>query len=147
MQPMTWVQRVAVAGLLVVAMWAFCYRLGAVPLLDDPNEGEYAEVAREMVESGEWISPQLNYTLFLNKPPLEPWLIAASDLVFGNNELAARLPSAAAGLAIVLLVAWLGATLFDLETGLLAGFILVAMGGFFVETHEVRPDLDRKSVV
>jgi 4-amino-4-deoxy-L-arabinose transferase-like glycosyltransferase len=141
MQPMTWVQRVAVAGLLVVAMWAFCYRLGAVPLLDDPNEGEYAEVAREMVESGEWISPQLNYTLFLNKPPLEPWLIAASDLVFGNNELAARLPSAAAGLAIVLLVAWLGATLFDLETGLLAGFILVAMGGFFVETHEVRPDL------
>jgi 4-amino-4-deoxy-L-arabinose transferase-like glycosyltransferase len=141
MQRTTGWQRVAAIGLLAVAVWGFSYRLGAVPLLDDPNEGEYAEVAREMLESGEWISPQLNYTPFLNKPPLEYWLIGAADRVLGVNELAARLPSAAAGLAIVLLVVSLGTTLFDLPTGMLAGLVLTTMGGFFVETHEVRPDL------
>lgn len=42
---------------------AFGSHLGSLPRLNDPNEGEYAEVAREMVESGEWISPQLNYVI------------------------------------------------------------------------------------
>jgi 4-amino-4-deoxy-L-arabinose transferase-like glycosyltransferase len=134
MSSTTWWQRAAFAVLLATAVWAFTYRLGAMPLLDDPNEGEYAEVAREMVETGDFVSPQLNYVLFLNKPALEYWLIAVSDLAVGVNEFAARLPSAVAGVVIVLLVAWLGTTLFDAATGLLAGFILVA-------THEVRPDL------
>src|SRR5262249_9742165 len=75
------------------------------------------------------------------KPPLTYWLIGACDVLVGTNELAARLPSAVAAVAIVLLLVWLGAILYDLETGLLAGFVLLAMGGFFVETHEVRPDL------
>jgi len=137
----TWSTRVAAALLLMLAVWAFSYRLGATPLLDDPNEGEYAEVAREMVESGDWLSPQLNYVLFLNKPPLSYWAIGAAYVGFGVNEFAARLPSAVAGVVVVLLLAWLGARLYDVETGLLAGFILLATGGFFVETHEVRPDL------
>lgn len=139
--PVTLSPRSALVLLLAVAIGAFTYRLGATPLLDDPNEGEYAEAAREMVETGDWISPQLNYVLFLNKPPLSYWLIGSADLVFGVNEFAARLPSAVAGLAIVVLVVALGATLFDVETGLLAGFMLIATGGFFVETHEARPDL------
>jgi len=133
--------RGALVLLVVLAATAFTYRLGAAPLLDDPNEGEYAEVAREMVETGNWISPQLNYVLFLNKPPLTYWLIGAADLAFGVNELAARLPSALAALAIVVLVVWLGTLLFAADTGLLAGFILVATGGFFVESHAARPDL------
>ena len=133
--------RGALVLLVVLAASAFTYRLGAAPLLDDPNEGEYAEVAREMVETGNWISPQLNYVLFLNKPPLSYWLIGTADLAFGVNELSARLPSALAALAIVVFVVWLGRLLFDAETGLLAGFILVATGGFFVESHTARPDL------
>jgi 4-amino-4-deoxy-L-arabinose transferase-like glycosyltransferase len=127
--------------LLALAAWALFYRLGDFPLLDDPNEGQYAEVAREMVESGDWISPQLNYVLFLNKPALSYWAIASAFKVVGVNELGARLPSALSGLAIVGLTVWLGSLVFDSITGLLAGFILLAMGGFFVETHEVRPDL------
>ncbi len=127
--------------LLVVAAWALCSHLGKVPLLDDPNEGEYAEVAREMVETGEWISPQLNYVLFLNKPPLTYWLVAASYLAFGVNELAARLPIALTALLIVFLVTRLGTRLFDDDTGLLAGLILLTCAGFFLEAHLLRPDL------
>ncbi len=136
----TW-RRGAVLLLLALAVWGFFSALGAAPLLDDPNEAEYAEVAREMVESGDWITPRLNYVLFLNKPPLAYWLIGLSDLAFGINEYAARLPSAVAGLVIVTLLVQLGTLLFDVETGLLAGFVLIATAGFFLETHEVRPDL------
>lgn len=134
-------KRSAAVLLLVVAVCAFTYRLGGVPLLDDPNEAEYAEAAREMVESGDWISPHLNYVLFLNKPPLTYWLIGLADRAFGVNELAARLPSALSGLLIVLLLARLGSIVCDAETGLLAGFVLVATAGFFLETHLARPDL------
>ena len=134
-------QRAALVLLLVVATWGCFYGLGAIPLLDDPNEAQYAEVARELIETGDWLSPRLNYAPFLNKPPLAYWLIALADEAFGVSELAARVPSALAGIAIVALLVWLGALLFDTQTGLLAGFILLATGGFFIETHEVRPDL------
>ncbi len=131
----------AIALLIAVAAWAFFFQLGAAPLLDDPNDGEYAEVAREMVETGEWLSPHLNYALFLNKPPLAYWGIALADLLCGVNELAARIPSAVAGLVIVLLLARLGTVLFDAQTGVLAGFLLLSTAGFWLETHLVRPDL------
>src|SRR5689334_18791585 len=107
----TWPQRAAFAVLLALALWVFSYGLGAVPLLDDPNEGEYAEVAREMVESGDWINPQLNYVLFLNRPALQYWLIGAADRLVGVGDVAARLPSVVAGMVIVLLLTWLGALL------------------------------------
>jgi 4-amino-4-deoxy-L-arabinose transferase-like glycosyltransferase len=139
--PATWLQRGAFLLLLALAVWSFSYRLGAAPLLDDPNEAEYAEVGREMLETGDWISPQLNYVLFLNKPPLSYWMIALSARLFGVNEFASRLPSVLAGLTIVLLVLALGTTLYDAETGLLAGAVLVAMGGFLLEARMVRPDL------
>ena len=136
-----WFRRGAGVVLLALAVWACSYRLGAAPLLDDPNEAEYAEVAREMVEGGDWLTPHLNDALFLNKPPLTYWLIGLSTLAFGVNEFAARLPSACAALIVLALLVKLGTQLYDRETGLLAGLVLLATGGFFVESHEVRPDL------
>ncbi len=140
MRAPVWI-RCATLALLGVALWSFTYRLGAVPLLDDPNEAEYAEVAREMVETGDWISPHLNYVVFLNKPPLTYWLIGLSDLAFGTTEFAARLPGALAALLVVLLVMRMGTWMGDAATGMLAGFVLMSTLGFLVETHEVRPDL------
>ncbi|MBI3784116.1 MAG: glycosyltransferase family 39 protein [Deltaproteobacteria bacterium] len=134
-------QLVALAVLFVLAAWQFFYRLGDVPLLDDPSEGQYSEVAREMSESGDWLTPRLNYVPFLNKPPLSYWAIAATYELLGVSELSARIPSAVAGLLIVGFTVWLGTLVFDLQAGLLSGFILASMAGFFVETHEVRPDL------
>ncbi|MBN1520942.1 MAG: glycosyltransferase family 39 protein [Candidatus Aureabacteria bacterium] len=60
--------------------------------LGEPDEGRYAEIAREMVESKDFITPRLNAVKHFHKPPLVYWMVAASLSVLGKNEFAARLP-------------------------------------------------------
>ena len=67
--------------------------LGAYPLMDT-TESRYAEIARKMLETGDWLVLQFDYGVpFWGKPPLSTWLSAAAMAVFGVNEFAARLPS------------------------------------------------------
>ncbi|MEO8306086.1 MAG: glycosyltransferase family 39 protein [Betaproteobacteria bacterium] len=67
--------------------------LPAYPLMDT-TESRYAEIARKMLETGDWLVPQFDYGVpFWGKPPLSTWLSAASMAVFGANEFAVRLPS------------------------------------------------------
>jgi 4-amino-4-deoxy-L-arabinose transferase-like glycosyltransferase len=127
-------------GLLAVAI-AYSIHLDAPALLDEPNDGQYAEVAREMVVRGDWVSPQLNFALFLNKPPLLYWLIAASYTQFGINEAAARVPGVLAALVTIVLVYALGTVLFDRVTGLSAAAVFAAMPSTFLEARLVRPDV------
>jgi len=87
--------------LLLVVSLPFLQYLGALPLID-PDEGRYAEIAREMLERGDLITPTLNYVVYFEKPPLLYWANAASMKLFGLNEFAARLPSALCGLLTVL---------------------------------------------
>ncbi len=69
--------------------------LGAYPLMDT-TESRYAEIARKMLETGQWLMPQFDYGVpFWGKPPLSTWLAAMSMAAFGVNEFAARLPSLA----------------------------------------------------
>jgi 4-amino-4-deoxy-L-arabinose transferase-like glycosyltransferase len=127
--------------LLTVAGWAYLYRLSTPALFDDPNDAQYAEVAREMVETGNWITPQLDYVLFLNKPALSYWLIALSFKAFGINELAARLPGALTDLVLLLLVWRLGAVLWNDSVGRWAAAVCLATSGLLLEARQVRPDL------
>ena len=77
------------AGIVVLRLAT----LAAYPL-PDPSESRYAEMARKMLETGNWLVPQFDYgTPFWGKPPLSIWLTAAAMSVFGVNEFAARLPS------------------------------------------------------
>ena len=79
--------------LLVAVVAVRVATLGAYPLLD-PTESRYAEIARKMLETGDWLVPQVDYGVpFWGKPPLSTWLSAAAMAVFGVNEFAARLPS------------------------------------------------------
>lgn len=119
---------------------ALLYGLGGFPLLEDPNDGQYAEVAREMFERGAWVSPTLNGVLFLNKPPLLYWFIEIGYAMFGVGEFAARLPGALAALATVVLIARLGAELSGERAGWLSACAYVAMTSIFVEARFVRPD-------
>lgn len=64
--------------------------------LRDYREARYAQLAGEILESGEWLIPKLNGTPYLNKPPLVPWVVAISMRLFGKDEGAARLPAALA---------------------------------------------------
>jgi len=83
-----------------VVWFALFFRLGTLPLLQ-PDEGRNAEVAREMKESGTWLSPSYNGITYLDKPAFFFKAVALSLAAFGDNETAARLPSAVFGLALL----------------------------------------------
>jgi len=120
--------------LLLVFGVAFFQFLGRIPLVD-PDEGRYAEIPREMLERGDFITPMLNYVKFFDKPPLHYWLSALSFTVFGQNEFAARFTGAAMGLLTVLLTYHVGRRLFGRREGLLAALILGTSTGFLVQAR------------
>lgn len=130
----------AVAVGSAALLLALTYRLDSPPLFDDPNDAQYAEVAREMVESGDWISPQLDYVLFLNKPPLLYWLIASSYTLFGVSELAARVPGVLVTCLTIFLLFRLGRELFDATTGTIAAAVYASLPSTLLEARFVRPD-------
>jgi 4-amino-4-deoxy-L-arabinose transferase-like glycosyltransferase len=77
--------------------------LGRVALLD-PDEPVYANVGREMLRSGDWLTPHRNGALWFDKPPLFHWVVAASQALFGATAWASRLPSAVAASLLALLI-------------------------------------------
>ncbi len=88
-------------GLLLLAVFvsaALFVNLGTIPLFDE-DEGAYAEVTREMLASGDLITPRLEGRPFFHKPPVMYWAQAASVAAFGSSEFAFRLPSVMASLA------------------------------------------------
>lgn len=101
---------------------AYGVELGSYPLLD-PDEGRNAEVAREMAERGDYLRPTLNGLPYLDKPLLYFAAVAAAIDVLGPTETAARLPSLVFTLATLVLIVWLGRTLFDERTGWLAAWM------------------------
>src|SRR6516165_10665903 len=108
--------------LCAVAACMFFVGLGRLPLTE-PDEGRNAEKAREMLDSGDWITPHYDTLTCLDKPALFFWLVAASFRVFGLSEWAARFPSALMALATSLLVWFLARRMSDNRTGLRAGLI------------------------
>src|SRR5215210_7760152 len=89
-----------------------------------PDEGRYAEIAREMAQSGDWVTPRLNGIKYFEKPPLQYWAGAAAIDQFGPQEWAARLWPALTG-ALGILLAWFtGWRLFGARAGMFAGIVL-----------------------
>lgn len=90
----------------LLVLWFF---LGLLPLLVrplwEPDEGRYAEIPREMLATGDWLTPRLNGVLYFEKPPLQYWLSAISMKLFGLNGAAARLPLALAS-GLMIWAAW-----------------------------------------
>src|SRR5437016_532793 len=125
--------------LLAVAALLNFPNLGA-PSLWDIDEGNNAEAAREMMDSGNWVIPTFNYQLRVDKPALLYWCQIGAYRLFGVNEFAARFPSALAALLTVLLAYELARGMFGAATGLLAGMILTGSGGFCASAHFANPD-------
>jgi 4-amino-4-deoxy-L-arabinose transferase len=121
----------------LVVLYALLYLLpiGVRPL-SSPDEVRYGEIAREMIASGDWVSPHLNGVRYFEKPALGHWLNAVSLRVFGENAFALRLPAAlATGLAalIVFLLArrFVGRSEATLATAIFLTTFLVAGVGTF----------------
>ncbi|WP_020474127.1 ArnT family glycosyltransferase [Zavarzinella formosa] len=113
--------------------------LGAHSLWD-MDEGVNAEAAREMVESGNWITPFYNYELRSAKPALLYWLQGTSYQLLGVNEFAARLPAVLCGFITLLLTYELARRMFSPSTGLLAGITLASCLEFCLISHAATPD-------
>jgi 4-amino-4-deoxy-L-arabinose transferase-like glycosyltransferase len=123
------VARGRLALVAATALAVFFWRLGAAGLMD-PDEGRYAEMAREMLVLGDWLLPHLNDVPYLEKPPLVPWLIAVSFGLFGLTEFAARLPVALSAVAGVLLAYALGRRWWGETAGFWAALVLATCGGY-----------------
>src|SRR4029078_4496247 len=94
-------QRLAVLALLGIAAVAFFFGLGRLSLVG-PDEPRFAEAAREMFVTGDYITPRVAGAAAFDTPALLYWAIAGAFRLFGVNEFAARLPSALAALVCVL---------------------------------------------
>ncbi|PXW27328.1 glycosyltransferase family 39 protein [Paraburkholderia caballeronis] len=88
------------------------------------DEGRYAEMAREMLASGDWITPRYNDYKYFEKPPLQTWANALTFMAFGLGEWQARLYTALTGFAGILLVGFTGARVFNAATGFFAALAL-----------------------
>ena len=88
---------------IILAALALPYFINlGVSSIWDGSEAFYAETPREMLESGDWLSPYFNFEPRVNKPPLTYWAVAVSCKIIGVNEFAVRLPGALAALGVTL---------------------------------------------
>ena len=109
---------------LLVAFTAVWFSNLEYRKLVNPDEGRYAEVPREMVASGDWITPRLNDIKYFEKPALQYWATAAAYSLFGEHQWTARLWSALTGFLGVLMVFFTGRRLFGADAGWYAALVL-----------------------
>ncbi|HUO05053.1 MAG TPA: glycosyltransferase family 39 protein [Candidatus Binataceae bacterium] len=128
------------ATVAVLSSALFLFHLGSFGLWE-PDEGRYAEIAREMIESGGLIVPHLNYVAYIEKPPLLYWATALSMRIFGVNEFAARLPVAIAAVIGVLAGYYFVYRVFDRRRAILAAAILATSPLYAVLAQTLTTDM------
>jgi 4-amino-4-deoxy-L-arabinose transferase-like glycosyltransferase len=129
--------------LTLLLLWAVIYLAGAgyPPALLDDADTVHAEAAREMVQSGDWVTLHANRIRYLEKAPLMYWLIALSFKLFGVSEFTARLPLAVATLCLIMALFFLGQYAFGERVGFYAALMIATSAGIFLFTRVLWPDI------
>jgi 4-amino-4-deoxy-L-arabinose transferase-like glycosyltransferase len=122
---------------VVVVLFAWLGTRG----LNEPDEGRYAEVGREMAVSGDWVMPRLNGIEHVQKPPLLYWVTALSYRAFGYDEWAARLACALPALGTLVLTWFLAGALLPPQTRALAVLVLLSSCEFVLLARTLTPDM------
>lgn len=117
-------KRLATAVLIVLAVIVLFGDLGSIPLRFD--EAIYADISKEMVQRGEWLTPHWNTSVWFEKPPLYLWITGVLFKVFGVNEFWARFASALSALGILPLVFLIARRIYNDSAGVLAILILLS---------------------
>jgi 4-amino-4-deoxy-L-arabinose transferase-like glycosyltransferase len=110
------------------------------PHLMDDVDSVQAQIARTMLQSGDWVTARLNGIAYLEKAPMNYWMIAASFAVFGVHDWAARLPLALAVVTLCWVTLRFGSWAFGPEVGFNAGLVLSTSIGLFLFTRILIPD-------
>jgi 4-amino-4-deoxy-L-arabinose transferase-like glycosyltransferase len=117
------------------------YVLPAGRAILDDGDALYAQVAKQMLDQGDWITPHANGVRFLDKPPLLYWFMAISFSIFGEREWAARLPAALAVFGTGWLLFRIGIRTGSLSAGITAALAFVLSAGTFLFTLNAFPDI------
>src|SRR6266852_8679052 len=128
---------------IIVALVAAVIFVGCMvspPSLMDDVDAVQAQIARTMLQSGDWVTARLDGIAYLEKSPLKYWMIAVSFAVFGVNDWAARLPLALSVIALCWLTSRFAAWAFSELAGLYAGLVLATCIGLFLFTRIQIPD-------
>lgn len=116
--------------LIIISLWAiliFGINIWGYDLWS-PDEPRYAEVAREMMQIGDYFVPRVNGIPYFEKPPLLMWLMVLFSLPFGDvTEISARLPSMISGVATAILIYLMGKSLFSRRTAWLSAIVFITM--------------------
>jgi 4-amino-4-deoxy-L-arabinose transferase-like glycosyltransferase len=129
---------------LAVALIAAAIYLGCIlspPSLMDDVDAVQAQIARNMLTSGDWVTARLDGIVYLEKSPLIYWLIAISYKLFGASDWAARIPVALACVALGWLTAAFGTWAFGKRAGFYAGLAVSTCIGLFLFTRILIPDV------
>ena len=129
---------------VVVLLFASIVFLGSVispPSLMDDVDAVQAQISRNMLDSGDWVSARLDGIAYLEKAPLVYWTMASSYMVFGVHDWAARIPIALAAILLCLLTAWFGTWAFGRRAGFYAGLCLATCVGLYLFTRILIPDV------
>ena len=129
-------------GALIVVTLAVCYfsNLGVIGFVG-PDEPRYAWIARDMAETGDWVTPRLYGKPWFEKPVLYYWMGGASFKLFGVSEAAARLPSALSALFATLALAWLAWRVYGEETARWLLLLLPTSVGMIGFSHAAATDM------
>jgi 4-amino-4-deoxy-L-arabinose transferase-like glycosyltransferase len=133
--------RAWVLGVVLVCVTALWFATLGTRSLYDPDEGRYAEIPHEMLQSGDWVIPHLDGLVYLEKPPLQYWLTALTFHWFGESELTARLWTGLAGFLSLLIVFFLGRQLWGMQAGLNALLLTAASALFVLLGHQLTLDM------
>jgi 4-amino-4-deoxy-L-arabinose transferase-like glycosyltransferase len=129
--------------LIVVLAAAIIYLTStfAPPRLMDDVDAVQAQIAQNMLHSGDWVTAQLDGVKYLEKSPLKYWMMAVSYTTFGTHDWAARLPMSLAAILLGWLVARMAGWAFGADAGLYAGLSVVTCLGLWLFTRILIPDV------
>ena len=119
---------------------SYFHNLGAIGLVG-PDEPRYSWIARDMVESGDWVTPRLYGQPWFEKPVLYYWSAALSFRLFGVSEASARLPSAFAAIFATLAMAWLAWRFYGASTARWLLLLLPTSVGMIGFSHAAATDM------
>lgn len=129
--------------LCLIALWGIIYLASCAypPALLDDADTVHAEAAREMAETGDWITLHANGIRYLEKAPLMYWSVALSYKIFGMSEFSSRLPLALAALGMMLATMLLGKFAFGGRAGFYSALCIGTCVGIYLFTRVLWPDL------